>query len=330
MERKQASTVTLIAVTAILLVSILAGSCTARGNGETPAEPEDNLMVAVSGYPLAWTLEEIGGDRIKVVELLSASSDLHESELDPAAIDTVGAADLVVVMGGGLQPAVDDALAARQVDRAKILPVIDRLKEQGILDQGEPPSPTEEESSHREDHSQASSHFWLDPVTMSAAVSMIANAVGEASPRNRDYFMSRLGELESILSDLEAAYSRTLEQCRSRALVVYHSAFGLMAERYRLEEISVTGADPEAEPMPESLREAIEKARSERVKIVFSDPESGKDAMQQIALEAGASVEILDPIEIEEPDTDYVARMYENLSKIASALDCRQDASPQR
>ncbi|MER3522139.1 MAG: zinc ABC transporter substrate-binding protein, partial [Acidimicrobiia bacterium] len=69
-----------------------------------------------------------------------------------------------------------------------------------------------------------------------------------------------------------------------------------------------------------------EAARNSGAKAVFSDPESGRAIMEQVARESGTVVEILDPIEVPDPDRDYDSRMRSNLQKIANALGCQESA----
>jgi zinc transport system substrate-binding protein len=268
------------------------------------------MVVAVSAYPLAWLVENVGGERVRILELISTSSDLHDAELEPAAVEQVSSADLVVLLGDGLQPGVDEALATRGVSRERVLKTLDRLIETGAV------------ASDLESKNTRLSHFWLDPVLMEAAASAVASAMGETRPVDREYFQQRLETLDANLSNLNQAFARSLERCRSRTLVVYHAAYGSMATRYRLDVVAVVGADPEAEPRPADLQKAVSAAKSSGVRAVFSDPESGKEAMEQVGRQAGIPVEILDPIEVREAGTEYDARMYSNLSKVTAALGC--------
>lgn len=298
------------AVSLALAAIVAATGCANTEGGRDSDTPRGLLTVAVSAYPLAWLVESVGGDRIQVVELLAATSDLHDAELQPEGIERLGSSDIVVLLGSGLQPGIDDALASRGVDEARILRILDRLVATGAAERRDTGS------------TSGQSHFWLDPVSMANAASLVASALSDANPENREFFQENRNGLDTRLSNLDQAFERTLQTCRSRTLIVYHSAYGSMASRYRLDEVAVTGTDPEAEPKPSDIRRAVEAARKSGVRMVFSDPEAGKEAMKQVAVEAGVDVEILDPIETRVPGSEYDARMYSNLSKITAGLGC--------
>ena len=56
---------------------------------------------------------------------------------------------------------------------------------------------------------------------------------------------------------LDRDYRRGLRRGESRVLVTTHAAFGHLADRYGLEELSLAGSSPEAEPSPQELERLI-------------------------------------------------------------------------
>ena len=82
-----------------------------------PAAPDDGrLSVVASFYPLVDATRGVGGDRVEVTNLTPAGVEPHDIELNPRQLDRVADADLVLYLGGGFQPAVEDA--ARRARRA--------------------------------------------------------------------------------------------------------------------------------------------------------------------------------------------------------------------
>ena len=70
-------------------------------------------MVA-SFYPLAWAAERVAGDAVaEIVNLTPAGAEPHDIELSPSDVETIRDAQLVVYIGGGFQPALEDAIDGR-------------------------------------------------------------------------------------------------------------------------------------------------------------------------------------------------------------------------
>jgi zinc transport system substrate-binding protein len=251
---------------------------------------EEQRPVVASFYPLAWATEQVAADSVgEVVNLTPPGAEPHDVELSPRDVETIRDAKLVVFISGGFQPALEDALASRD---GPSLDLLARGEEQ---------------------------HIWLDPLRFARAVERIARAVGGAG--------SVQGEIRE-LKRLDAEYVRGLADCRRRVLVTAHAAFGRLARRYGLTELSLAARSPESEPSPRELEELIEDVRASGATTVFAEPLVSDDVAETVAREVGAEVATLDPIEglSEErlaAGEDYLSVMRSNLDALREALGCR-------
>ncbi len=259
----------------------------ARRGEQAPHEPRD---VVASLYPLAWATEQVeSGVFDDVVDLTPPGAEPHDVELSPSDVEAIQDAELVVYVGGGFQPAVEDAVASRDG------------RSLDLLREGEDP------------------HIWLDPVRFALAVGEIARATGGAG--------SAHGEIRE-LKRLDREYRSGLEDCDRRVLVTTHSAFGLLAARYGLTELSLAGRSPESEPSPRELEDLVEDVRASGATTVFAEPLVSSGLADTVAREAGLEVAVLDPLEGLSEDRlaageDYVSVMRENLRALRKALGCR-------
>ena len=127
---------------------------------------------------------------------------------------------------------------------------------------------------------------------------------------------------------LHGEYRRGLAHCARRDFVTSHAAFGYLAARYGLQQIPITGIDPESEPSPQRLSRLIALVRREHVTTVFFERLVSPRLAETVARDAGAKVAVLDPIEGLTPaeqshgDT-YLTLMRRNLQQLRSALGCR-------
>ena len=244
-------------------------------------------------YPLAFAAEEIGGRDVDVTNLTPAGSEPHDIELSVRDVEHVLDADLVLYLGDGFQPALEEAAGETH---GKAVDLLDGLD----VEDDDP-------------------HVWLDPVRYARMVETIGRALGkEAAGR----------ALAARVRALDAEYRSGLASCARRELVTSHAAFGYLAERYGLEQIAVTGLSPEAEASPRDLERVADLVRERGVTTVFVEPLVSPDLGETIARETGATTAVLDPLEGLTEDEladgdDYFSVMRANLAAIREALGCR-------
>lgn len=239
-------------------------------------------------YPVAWAIQQVAGDSLEVVNLTPPGAEPHDIELTPSDVETVRGAELVVYVGGGFQPALEEAVAVRDG------------RSLDLLDEGEEP------------------HVWLDPVRFARAVGDIADELGPSDAA---------GPI-AALEALDAEYRRGLADCDRDVIVTTHAAFGQLARRYGLTELSLAGRSPEAEPSPRELQGLIENVRATGATTVFAEPLVSDEVAETVARETGLEIATLDPLEglsQERLDAgeDYVSVMRTNLAALREALGCR-------
>lgn len=295
--------------TRLAIVAILAPAC-ARSLGTAD---EGRLRVVASFYPLAEAAQRLGADAVVVTNLTPPGVEPHDLELTADDLEAIAAADVVVYLGGGFQPAVEDALASTDATTVDALAAVSTLA---------PPAGTEIEA-----ELTADPHVWLDPVRFSTIVERISTALEDAEPSiaatlraNRDRYLADIAALDE-------AYSSAFSTCERRTIVTSHAAFGYLADRYQLTLVAISGLSPDAEPDPARLAELSDLVEREGVTTIFAETLASPEVARTLAEEAGVTVETLDPIEgltDEEVGVgeDYVSVMRRNLETLRRALDC--------
>lgn len=264
--------------------------------GCSGGEPDSQRTVVASFYPLAWAAEQVASQYSieEVVNLTPPGAEPHDVELTPSDVETVRDAALVVYIGGGFQPALEEVIAKRDGTSVDVL------------------------------HGDSDPHIWLDPARFARSVAEIARAVGLIEAAGG---VQAAGGALRRLRLLHGAYRRGLADCERKVIVTTHAAFGQLAGRYGLTELSLAGRSPEAEPGPRELEELIEKVRASGATTVFSEPLVSDRLAETVAREAGVDVAILDPLEglsTERLDAgeDYLSVMRSNLAVLREALGC--------
>jgi zinc transport system substrate-binding protein len=276
-----------------IIILIMAGLGLASGCGGS--DEAGSEQVAASFYPLAFAAEELGGNRVDVINLTPPGTEPHDLEPTPSDVRELKSADLVLLLGHGFQPQLEDA--AGNGDE-----VVELLDTPGLnrFENGDP-------------------HVWLDPARYELIARRIADELGAAA--SVEDFAARLKALDSD-------YTRGLANCARDDIVTSHDAFGYVAQRYGLNQIPITGLSPEAEPSPKDLSRVVELVRSTKATTVFSETLVSPRIAETVASETGARTAVLNPIEGLEPSEaekgkDYFSLMRSNLAALRDALGCR-------
>ena len=95
--------------------------------------------------------------------------------------------------------------------------------------------------------------------------------------------------------------------------------------RYRLEQSSITGLQPDAEPTATALAEITQLVRAERVTTVFTETLVSPAVARTLASETGTRVALLDPLEglVAGSTGDYQTIMRQNLATLREGLGCQ-------
>ncbi|MEV1332476.1 metal ABC transporter substrate-binding protein [Micromonospora costi] len=310
-------TTRVLAVTTTALLA-LGGAAACSTDGAAGADPE-RVDVVAAFYPLQFVAERIGGDAVRVTNLVKPGAEPHDLELNPRQVGDVSEAELVVYLKG-FQPAMDEAVAQNAADRA-----FDVATVQPLLDATAGGHEHDGEEGEAEESGGKDPHFWLDPTRLAAVGDQLAERLGRADPDRAADFTSRARDLHADLDALDAEFKAGLGTCERQEIVTSHTAFGYLAQRYGLEQVGITGLDPDTEPSPKRLAEVAEEARAHKTTTIFFETLVSPKIAETIAAEVGAKTAVLDPIEGLTGDagsSDYLSVMRTNLQTLRTALGC--------
>jgi zinc transport system substrate-binding protein len=266
----------------------------ALGCGGAASGTPGKETVVASFYPLAYAAEEVGDGRVDVSNLTPAGAEPHDLEVSPQDVAAIRKADLVLLLGRGFQPQLEDAAGSgKDVLRLLDTPGL------GLHPDGDP-------------------HVWLDPLRYAKIVERIGQALHRPDAGAR---------LQARLRDLDGEYRSGLAHCERREIVTSHEAFGYLAERYGLEQVAITGLSPEVEPEPAKLQHVVELVRERGVTTIYFETLVSPRIAETVARETGAKTAVLNPIEgltrneISQGE-NYFSLMRQNLRTLREGLGC--------
>jgi zinc transport system substrate-binding protein len=140
-------------------------------------------------------------------------------------------------------------------------------------------------------------------------VQTIAREMGEIDPENKEQYDENAQEYIMQLEDLDKEIQNALEGVQNRKLIVFHPAFGYLADDYGLEMYALEEEGKEA--TPQKLQEMIDLAKEENIKAIFYQAEISSAQAESFAEEIGGKTVQLEPLA-----SNYI----ENLKNMAELI----------
>ena len=317
------------------------------------------LRVVVSIPPLAGLVRpvvEATGPGTTIETLIPPGVSEHGYEPTPAQVAALARADLVVLVGLGLESGIERAARQRAgggpIMFADVVGVAqgDATKQAAGREAADHRGDDQGHHDHADgdrDHGGNDPHLWLDPSLALKLVShlhdcMRAYVIQVQAPRDLTPEQRRARILASMepridsrtlsvqeravsaafepivldLLALDAEYVAALAPHKGKAVVVAHDAWGHLGRRYGIEFVPIAGLNA-GEPTPDALARAAEVVKRRGLTSIYVEPQSSPAAAQAIANATGATIRTLDPL----GSGDYFAMMRANLAALVAGFE---------
>jgi zinc transport system substrate-binding protein len=276
-----------------LMIALVLAGIVACGDGCDHAGQANHCkpVIVASIFPIANLVTQLTGDWAEVESLLPASLSPHDAELPPDQLRLLARADLVVVVGLGLDPWAEKAVTALSDQRLTVTRFSDLIA--GTATNS---SSTSGERTARIE--PKNNHLWLDPVLTIKFVDALSAQLKKRYPEHADSIGLAAERLTADLHRIDREYAEQLAAVPEKRLITFHNAFDLIAERYgldivvRLTDVELT---PGGEVLPDRIREAIDAIHKHRLKSLYAEPEFPDQVIARLHEETGAEILTLDP-----------------------------------
>lgn len=305
---------------------MIAACLTLAGCGRpAPERGPGPLRIVVSIAPLEGLVRALAPDA-EITLLVPAGVSEHGYELTSGDVARIRRADLVVGVGLGLEPRLE------QVLRAAPTPGRDAVWFAAVLT---PEDLGVEACDHDHDHhhhhhepTNTDPHLWLDPVLVERFIPVLASAIDtasrRASPDEPAGAADRAGPLAERIRSVHEQCLAAMTPLAGRAIVTHHASHGRFAARYGLRIAATIRVSETSEPTPGQVQAAVNAIRHENVPAVFVEPQFDSTTAARIAQAAGVRVITLDPM----GDGDWFALMHGTIQVLTEALgDAPQPAA---
>lgn len=280
-------------------VAILLGCAKQSSPGK-----KGKLQVFVNIPPQAYLVDKVGGEHVNVETLIQPGDNPHTFSATPRQVMALGRSD---VYFRGMMP-FERQLAAKV--KGADLTIRNLTKDIKLRRWGKTGPGVQKGGENTVWKDRMDPHVWLSPKALQQQARNIASALTELDPKHKSDYQQNLNSLLNDIQKLDQRLETILKPYRGRTFFVFHPAFGYFARAYQLHQraVQVEGKDPTAK----QLRELINQAKQDDVRIIFVQPQFKSQSARAIANAIDGAVVPLDPLK---------RNVLKNLGKIARAAE---------
>ena len=250
--------------------------------GITSAYAKINIVVSIP--PQQAYVEEIGKDLVNITLLAPIGTNPNFYEPKRSQMTAVEQAHVYFTIGGNFEK----AWLPKMINQNKNMEIIDSstgiekttMKSKNISDNQSPKKDV---------------HVWTTPKNIAIIGKNIYETLVRYDIKNKDQYTKNYEEfLEKVRKTDEEIKTIFKDLKKDTKFMVYHPAWGYFAKEYHLEQLPIEIEGKEVKP--KELQMMVEKAKSNNVKAILTQPEFSTKGAQVIANELGIKVVEISPI----------------------------------
>lgn len=264
----------------------------------------------------------------------------HHYSMRPSQSGLLAEAGLIVQVGGGYTPWLDEVEAALAVNTPRLeLLELDGtarlpLREVAVFGEASHDDHAHDGGDHEDDHADddhdhdhdhegliADPHAWLAPGNAAEWLEQIARTLGEADPENAETYAVNAATAQAALEELDAEITALVTPARGKPFVVLHDAYQYFGAHYGIDAVGAISGGDAATPGPRRIDQIRNAIRASEAQCVFAEPQQDTKLINLAAEGVDARVARLDPLGAEiELGPDHYAQ---TLTALAQSLtDC--------
>ncbi len=286
--------------------------------GGEAGKKSDKLQIVTTFYPMKAFTEQIVGKAADVTVLVKPGVEPHDFEPSAKDVAAIQNSDAFVYNNDNLETWVKKTTQdMKNVDVIKA--------SEGILLL--PGSAEGGDDAGHEGHTHAyDPHVWLAPSLAIKEVETIRDQLIKKFPQKKDLFTKNSDAYLTKLKALDQAYKDGLSNAKQKNFVTQHAAFAYLALEYGLNQVSVSGINPETEPSATRLKELKAYVDKNDIHYIYFEENASDKVAKTLAEEAAVKTLPLNPLESltqeqEDAGEDYISVMKANLKNLEKTTD---------
>lgn len=284
--------------------------------GTSQSKKSDKLQVVTTFYPMKAFTEAVVGKEADVTVLIKPGIEPHDFEPSAKDVAAIQSSDAFIYNNENLETWVH-----KTTQDMKNVTVIKASKGIKLLE-GDNGADDEAESSNHDHHAHVyDPHVWLAPSLAIKEVETIRDALSQKFPNKKAAFTQNAATYLAKLKTLDQAFRDGLANPKQKDFVTQHAAFAYLAQEYGLNQVSVSGINPEVEPSAARLKTLKTFVEKNHVHYIYFEENASDKVAKTLAEEVKVKTLPLNPLESltadqEKAGEDYISVMTANLKNL--------------
>ena len=271
----------------------------------TPALAGPKVVASV--MPVHGIVSAVMGETGTPELLLEGSHSEHRATFTPTQIASLGKADLVFIIGHGLEAKLAQLSGSEAVNGKRFVELSEAagvktlpIREGGAWEAHDHGHDHDHDDDHDADHTDGvlafDPHVWLDPDNAKAMTTAVAAELAKADPANAAIYAANAAAFAAELDALSNGIAADLAPFKDRPFVVFHDAYQYFEARFGLTAVGAISDVSAAAPSAARLSEVRGKIAASGAACVFREPQYDSRTVDVVIEGTGARAGVLDPI----------------------------------
>ena len=288
-----------------------------------------SLTVTTTIYPLYSIAKEVGGDKIKLQNLIPFGVEAHGFDPTPADMAKLSKSDIFITSSDEMEPWKDKIVKSLKIEQ-KVFDMSEHVKLRTIQEENDEHHENKkgDKHKHEHEHGEIDPHYWVSLNNYILMTETITKLFIEKDSTNKDFYIQNSNNYLAKVKALKEKYDLSMATCTNKKILVNHDAFGYFADDYEVKQYSISGMSPEDKPSVKQISELINLVKNEKINTVFFEEFASPKVAQTIAKASNVKIDALRPAENISKEENkkgygYLQIMEDNLEKLKFAMDCK-------
>ncbi|MBN2774401.1 MAG: zinc ABC transporter substrate-binding protein [Prolixibacteraceae bacterium] len=269
-------------ILSLLLIVIALSSCNSRKKAEPVVQKP---VITVSILPQKTFIEKIAGDDFDINVLIPPGASPAAYTLLPSQLKDIANSVAWFRIGYiGFEHSWNEKITGAN----KNMKVFD-LSEGLDLAAGE----EEVHGDHVHFHG-VDPHIWLSPALVKKMAKKIRDILSEIHPEGASKYMDGYNNFTVEIDKLNVELKNKFRGYESRTVIVFHPSLTYFARDYGLNQVSLESGGKE--PTPQHIKEVVDLANKENIRIIFIQSEFDREHARIFAEEIGGKIVQVSPL----------------------------------
>ncbi|MDA7593294.1 zinc ABC transporter substrate-binding protein [Rhodobacteraceae bacterium] len=281
----------------------------------------DVPKVAVDIAPVhslvARVMEGVGNPKL----IIPTGASPHEYSLRPSEAKSLQDADMVIWMGEGLAPWMENSIETLSKN-AEVVTLLEesetkllKFREGALFEEHDHDDHDDHDKDH-DDHGEHDPHAWLSIENAQTWLNLVASKLSAADPENAGVYFANAAAARAEIGDLVEEVNSILGPVRGRSFVAFHDAYQYFEISFDFPASGAISMGDATDPSAARIAEIQDRVRKEGINCVLSEPQYNPNLVATVLLGTDANTGVIDPLGVGlEPGPKLYGDLIRNMAK---------------